>query len=161
MNNFVPRSFHYTVDIQGYSQLTFTEVSGLQAEMVTEELNVGGRNNNVYKLPVRVKHSNLVLKRAFNTSIFANKVKKNTPIYTDWLDKILNKGANLDNHKIKETTKDITVNLIDPEGNNLMVWSVKSAYPVKWLISNYSAKENTLAIETIEFTFISIEMNVT
>ena len=158
MNNFVPRSFHYEVEIDGYEKLTFTEVSGLQAELVTEDLNVGGRNNNVFKLPVRVKHSNLVLKRAFNTSINANKVKKNTAIYTDWLNHLLQKDANLDKFKLSQKFKNISVKLIDPEGNSLMEWNIQNAYPVKWLLSNFSAKENTLAIETIEFTYISVDM---
>lgn len=161
MENFVPRSFHYSVEIEGYDNLTFTEVSGLQAEMVTEELIVGGRNNNVFKLPVRVKHSNLVLKRAFNTSIVADQVKRNTPIYTDWLNKILHKDGNLDNHQVNNLFKNISIDLIDPEGNVMMNWYITDAYPVKWLISNYSAKENTLAIETIEFTYISVDMDVT
>lgn len=161
MENFVPRSFHYSVEIEGYDNLTFTEVSGLQAEMVTEELIVGGRNNNVFKLPVRVKHSNLVLKRAFNTSIVADQVKRNTPIYTDWLNKILHKDGNLDNHQVNNLFKNISIDLIDPEGNVIMNWYITDAYPVKWLISNYSAKENTLAIETIEFTYISVDMDVT
>lgn len=43
---------------------------------MTEDLIVGGRNNNVYKLPLRVKHSNLVLKRAFNTKIIAEQLAK-------------------------------------------------------------------------------------
>ena len=60
--NFIPRSFHYSVTIDGFPNLTFTEASGLQAELTTEDVIVGGRNNNVYKLPLRVKHGNLVLK---------------------------------------------------------------------------------------------------
>ena len=41
----------------------FTEVSGLAAEIETLTYNEGGRNDHVHKLPTRMKHPNLVLKR--------------------------------------------------------------------------------------------------
>ncbi len=154
--NFIPRSFHYSVTIDGFPNLTFTEASGLQAELTTEDVIVGGRNNNVYKLPLRVKHSNLVLKRAFNTKIIAGAVSQNNELYTTWLNDILHKEGNFDT-PIK--LKNISVILEDPQGEKLMSWDIVGAYPVKWLISNYNAKENTVAIETIEFVYQSAKMN--
>ena len=68
MKHFIPRSYYYRVVIEG-TEMGFSEVTGLQSEMVTEEVNIGGFNNHVFRLPVRVKHANLVLKRAFNTNL--------------------------------------------------------------------------------------------
>ena len=159
MNNFIPRSFYYKVDISG-TVLTFAEVSGLSSEMVTEELNVGGMNEGVIKLPVRVKHPNLVLKRAFNINMNGSQVTKNTSLYTDWLNKILLEPANLDDHNLVNSCKQITVTLVDPDGSDLLVWYLGNAFPVKWQLSNLSAKENTVAIETIEFSYLFISMTV-
>ena len=53
--------FKLTIDHRevGY----FTEVSGLNAEIEVMSFNEGGRNDYVHKLPTRMKHPNLVLKR--------------------------------------------------------------------------------------------------
>ncbi len=159
MNNFIPRSFYYKVDIAG-DILSFAEASGLQSELVTEELNVGGMNEGVYKLPIRVKHPNLVLKRAFNINVNCSQVTKNTPLYNDWLNKILIEPANLDNHNIMQTSRTITVTLVDPDGTELLIWSLANAFPVKWQLANLSAKENAVAIETIEFSYLFISLTV-
>ena len=154
--NFIPRSFHYSVTIDGFPNLTYTEASDLQSELTTEDVIVVGRNNKVYKQQLRVKHGNLVLKRAFNTKIVAGAVSQNNEFYTTWLNDILHKDGNFDTPIV---LKNINVILEDPQGEKLMSWDIVGAYPVKWLISNYSAKENTVAIETIEFAYQSAKMN--
>ena len=45
----------------------FSEISGLAAEIETMTYNEGGRNDRVHKLPTRMKHPNLVLKRGVTT----------------------------------------------------------------------------------------------
>src|SRR5918995_6928649 len=45
----------------------FMEVSGLSSELETMTYNEGGRNDRVHKLPTRMKHPNLVLKRGVTT----------------------------------------------------------------------------------------------
>ena len=45
----------------------FMEVSGLSAEIETMTYNEGGKNDAVHKLPTRMKHPNLVLKRGMTS----------------------------------------------------------------------------------------------
>lgn len=61
-----PVSFYFNVvfmNVPLVGDMSFQEVSGLGAEMVTEELREGGENSFSYQLPTRIKHSNLVMKR--------------------------------------------------------------------------------------------------
>ncbi len=57
----------FKLDIQGKSVGYFTEASGLSAEVETFSYNEGGRNDYIHKLPTRMKHPNLVLKRGMTT----------------------------------------------------------------------------------------------
>ncbi|HMY84541.1 MAG TPA: phage tail protein [Saprospiraceae bacterium] len=156
-DQYIPLSFQFSVTIDGET-LSFSEASGLHSEMVVEELRVGGRNDRVYSLPVRVKNTNLVLKRAFNTNIKpSNKVERNKPLYTDWINKVLYEDGNLN---VRLELKNIVVKLLDPKGNELMSWEIEGAYPVKWSISNLNATENNVAVETIEFAYQSVRLKV-
>ena len=55
--------FELKLDVQGRSVGFFSEVSGLSGELETLSYNEGGRNDRVHRLPTRMKHPNLVLKR--------------------------------------------------------------------------------------------------
>lgn len=165
MEKFIPRSYYYRVTIDG-DEMGFSEVTGLQSELVTEEVNVGGWNSHTFKLPIRVKHSNLVLKRAINTKVLNNVVynpgDSKSKIYDNWIKKVLYMDGNL-NKKLKEKDllKDIAVYLIDPNGEVIMSWTVMKALPVKWNLSNMNAKESAVAIETIEFVYQTVVLDVT
>ena len=45
---------------------------------------------------------------------------------------------------------DITVTLLNEKGEPLRAWNVVHAVPKKWLVSDFNANENSLAIETME-----------
>src|SRR2546430_2647864 len=49
-------------------QAVFTELSGLQVEMVTTDYEEGGTNNFVHRLPGRLKVGNITLKRGLTRS---------------------------------------------------------------------------------------------
>jgi len=67
MSYYPPVGFHFKVEFSGVGNADmdtrFQEVSGLTAEIGTEELQVGGENRFSYRLPTRARFSNLVLKR--------------------------------------------------------------------------------------------------
>jgi phage tail-like protein len=58
----------FYVEIAGVLEAVFTEVSGLQLELETQDLEVGGLNETTIRLPGRIKTSNLTLKRGITTS---------------------------------------------------------------------------------------------
>jgi phage tail-like protein len=134
--------FHFSVAFvelfQGgaAADLRFQEVSGLSAELVTEDLAVGGENGFVYKMPVRTKFPNLVLKRGL--SQVPSKLTK-------WAEDAIY------NFEIRPTT--VLVTLLNDMHLPVSAWSFKNAYPVKMAVSDLNAQSNSIVIETIELAY--------
>lgn len=61
-------SFRFLVLVEGVIFGAFSEVTGLQAEVDVLELEEGGENGFVHKLPGRAKYGNLTLKRGVVTT---------------------------------------------------------------------------------------------
>lgn len=135
-----PTSFSFIVN--GISTLEgidsqFQSVSGLSAEVETEEYIEGGENRFKHQLPTRTKYSNLILKRGMIQS----------SELIEWCKKSM---VNLD-FELKDLI--ITLNGGQESSAPLMVWKVIGAYPVKWEVSEFNAEENKLAIETVELKY--------
>ena len=60
--------FHFRVEIEGLVAGGFSEVSGLQAEVETEDFKEGGANGFTHKLRKPTKYPNLVLKRGLTNA---------------------------------------------------------------------------------------------
>lgn len=144
----IPVVFHFKVEFGpnshdgsgGFSEdrdNRFQEVSGLTAEITTEEFKEGGLNEYVHKLPTGAKYGNLSLKRGY---IVDSKVG-------DWIRKAV--------EDFKFKPKDITISLLDEESNPLSVWVFSGAYPVKWSLADLKAQENALSIESLELVYKS------
>jgi phage tail-like protein len=118
----------------------YTEVSGLTAEIETMSYNEGGRNDSVHKLPTRMKHPNLVLKRGVTT------VKD----LQEWLEDSWN----------GPTRKELTLTMYNEHLEKIRVWSFKNAYPVKWTGPTFNAAQNTVATESIEIVHDGIQVGV-
>ena len=136
-----PVGFHFRVEFDGMvskdddTEIRFQEVSGLTAEIGTEELQVGGENRFSYRLPTRAKFGNLILKRG---------MLKNS-VLVNWITDAI------ENFKFKPVN--VTVHLLDTEHNPLSTWTFIKAYPVKWVTSDLKAQDNSLVIETIELVY--------
>ena len=139
--DYPPVSFYFEAKIDGASgaQASFAEVSGLDAEREVFEIKEGGENRFTHRLPGRTKYSNLVLKRGI--------VWAGSPLY-DWCKDVLETTL-----ARPITPKDIIVSLLDTKGLPLMTWNVATAWPVKWQIAGFKAKDNEIAMETLEFAF--------
>lgn len=138
-----PVSFYFEVTFAGEGDVipdtSFTEVSGLSMELITEEVKESGENNFVHHLPQKVVHGNLVLKRALEPL--------NNPLET-WIHETIDGGFNK-----KITPKEITVNLLDKQGKPLCSWFFSNAFPIKWEVSGFNSTSNSLAIETLELKY--------
>ncbi|MBV4360538.1 phage tail protein [Pinibacter aurantiacus] len=134
-----PVGFHFKVDVNGKgnggTDLRFQEVSGLSAEITIEELQVGGINAFSYKLPVKAKYPNLILKRGMLTD--SNLIK--------WF-----KDA-IENFIFDPTL--IYIYLLNEDHQTISTWEFTQAYPIKWAISDFKAQENSLVVETIEIAY--------
>ena len=139
----LPVGFHFSVYFGSDKpkDIMFQEAGGLTAEMGVEELIVGGENRFTYRLPTRAKYSNLVLKRGMITD---SKL-------IDWF-----KNA-IENFQF--SPMDVSVYLLNKEHEYISQWEFKQAYPVKWVISDFNATNNSLVIETIELAYLYFTRN--
>lgn len=150
LSYFPPAAFHFKVSVKGKGDAIdaqFQEVSGLEVEQEIEEIKEGGMNDFSWRVPGRTKYNNLVLKRGF--------VSEGSKLF-DWVTKHLNNSAHLSS---KMELHDIDVILLNEEGDDLITWNFKKAYPVKWNVSNLNSQDNSLVIESIEFVFNSFSMS--
>ena len=122
-------------DQRAKSEINFQEISGLNKEMTTEDLTEGGENRFLYRFPKGTKYSNLVLKRG---------MKPDSKII-DWV-----RDA-IDNFDF--TPVDITITLLNPDHNPLVVWEFVKCWPLKWSTSDLKGQENAIAIETLELNY--------
>ena len=140
MAAYPPVGFHFRVTITlpevGDKDSRFQEVTGLSAELGTEELQEGGENRFVHRLPTLPKYGNLVLKRGL--LIDSGLIK--------WC-----RDA-IENFSFEPTTVDVT--LLNEKHEPLgFTYSFVKAWPIKWAISDFKAQENGLVIETLELSY--------
>jgi phage tail-like protein len=134
-----PPCFHFKVEVLGLSpndsDVRFTEVSGLSAELGTEEIAEGGENRFIQKYPTRARYSELVLKRGL---LVDSQV-------TTWIQECI--------EELDIQPKNIDVKLLNEEHDPLITWHVVNAYPTKWSISDLNSMNNAIVIETLQFFY--------
>jgi phage tail-like protein len=141
-----PVAFHFRVSFGTAApdaDCSFREVSGIAAEMDTETVVEGGENRFVYTLPKAVKHPRLVLKRG---------VAPYTSRLVTWCRDVLEGGLGQ-----PVTTKLMQVALLDETGQPLRVWTFDGAYPVKWDVDPFQSSKNEVAMEKVEFAYLSVK----
>ena len=121
----------FYVQVDGLTQAVFTEVSGLSMEMAVEDVEEGGMNGFVHKLPGRCKTTNLTLKRGLT----------NSNDFLKWSNEVSVGKIN---------KKNISVILYNLDGTESMRWTFEKAYPVKWSGPQFKADDNAVAVETVE-----------
>ena len=131
-------SFRFLVEVQGLLVGGFSEVSGLQAETETEEIQEGGVNDHVHKLPKLTRHQNVILKRGMTDS----------ETLWRWHNDVVN-------GKIER--KNVFIILMDSVGNEVWQWYFERAYPVKWTGPDLRADSSTVAVETLELVHDGIK----
>jgi phage tail-like protein len=135
-----PRAFCFSFSLDGSSMdASFQEISGLKSEWTTEDVQEGGENGYVHRLPLRTKFGNLILKRGV--------VRRASPL-ANWLTASF--AGNFLVHKVQ--VKTAIVMLLDAQSRPLVKWTLAGAYPVSWDHSILNASESALLIETIELS---------
>lgn len=135
-----PVGFHFRVhfDLSGATDrdTRFQEVTGLSAEIGTEEVAEGGENRFSHRLPTRGRYTNLMLKRGLLVG---------SGIATWCKDAIENMIFN-------PVTVDITLlnEKHEPLGDT---YSYQRCWPVKWAVSDFKAQENAIVVETLELAY--------
>lgn len=135
-------AFHFRVRLmgtQGNTDTSFQEVTGIGAELDTEEVIEGGENRYVLQLPTRVKHPKLVLKRAIALA--------SSPL-VGWCKAVLE-----GDFSALIVPRLVMVSLLDQFHSPIRMWSFENAYPVNWEVEGFHATKNEVAIEKIELSY--------
>jgi len=135
-----PVGFHFLLRIEGLfpqyeglADIGFTDATGFETNISTEEYKEGGENRFAHKLPTAVTYSNLTLKRGLLIGSAAMQwFKESVEAFTF-------------------NPKDITLILLNDKHVPLQAWNFVNAYPVKWSVEGFNAQQNGLVIESIEF----------
>ncbi|MDJ0715444.1 MAG: phage tail protein [Prochloraceae cyanobacterium] len=141
LNEIPPVGFHFMVVffIAGVTpnplDIRFQKVSGISAEIETEDIREGGENLFRQHLPTRVTYNNLVLERGMVIG---------SP---------LNLEFNVAMSSMKFAPSNVLVMLLNEEDIPLASWLFQSAYPVKWTVSDLDANQNQVVIDTMELAY--------
>ncbi|MEO1053673.1 MAG: phage tail protein [Bacteroidota bacterium] len=138
-----PVGFHFFVrfeerillDYPGIPDLGFQEVSGINADVSTEEYREGGENRFAHRLPNPATYQNLTLKRGL---LIGSTIMQ---WYKDVTENFVFKPF------------DITVILLNDLHLPIQAWNFIKAYPVKWNIADFNAQEGQIVVETVEFSY--------
>ena len=135
-----PVGFHFRVEF-GFlapdsTDVRFQEVSGLTAELGTEEVSEGGENRFSHRLPTRAKYANLILKRGLFTD----------SELIEWCENAI------ENFEFEPTTVNVTL-LNENHEPVAETYSFVNVWPVKWSVSDFKAQDNSLVVETLELAY--------
>lgn len=133
--------FHYKVSWNN-QDIGFSDVSGLTQEISPIEYRDGLMPPTMvsYKRPGMIKVNNISLKRGI--------VEKNNDLF-NWFNN--NGSPNVER-------RDITITLLNDEGNPVMVWAISQAWPIKCEGPGLKATGNEIAIESIELVHEGIKV---
>ncbi len=130
----------FLFEVDGVEIGRFMEVSGLEVSVAVEEVEEGGENSYVHKLPGRMTWPNITLKRGItqNDTLLA------------WLNKSSGEQFAASGNKLARSTAAIT--LLGPGGGRLRAWEFTGAFPVKWKGPDFAVSSTDMAVEELEIT---------
>ena len=131
-------SWHFIFEVDGTQIGTFQECSGLSVDVDVEEVQEGGENGFVHKLPGRMTWPNIVLKRG---------VVKTDNLFT-WLGE--SSGTGFAGKGNKLTRRTASVSLMTPDDVRFRQWDFVDAFAVKWSGPTFDAATQDYATEELE-----------
>jgi phage tail-like protein len=124
-------AFRFVVVFDDLPECGFSDCTGLQVELESQEYIEGGLNHHTWKFPTRAKQSNVTLKRGIINRLL-----------WDWLHDVAT-----GNMKYRSGT----IKVLDSSGKTpMMSFQIQKAFPVKWVGPELSAGQNNVAMETLE-----------
>ena len=130
----------FLVEVDGVEIGRFAEISGLEVSVETEEIQEGGQNSFVHKVPGRMTWPNITLKRG---------ITQNDSLIK-WLQESSGEQFAANKNKLRRSTAAVT--LIGPAGKRLRAWEFDGAFPIKWTGPNFSVDSTDMAMEQLEIS---------
>lgn len=141
-DDYPPTAFYFKVVLGatlGMTDASFQEVSGMNAELKTEEVVEGGENRYVHTLPTGMKARTLVLKRGI------------APFYSPlvlWCRSVFEMDF-----MVPIVAQPVGVYLMNVDRIPIRAWSFANAYPIKWEVEKFGSTKNEVAIENITLSY--------
>jgi len=133
-------NFNFLVQIDGDTVAGFREADLPEARIEVAAYREGNeRSNTVRRLPGRVEYGPLVLRRGF---------AGDRTLFQWWRDVA---DGNLDR-------RNVVIILRDQSGRDVARWAFRDAMPTKYSGPSFRAQGNEVAIESIELTVESMEL---
>ena len=128
----------FLFEVDGVEIGRFMEVNGLQVSIETQDIQEGGQNSFVHKLPGRMTWPNITLKRGVTQSdgLLA------------WLEKSSGEQFTVQGNKLKRSSAALT--LMGPSLKRLRKWNFDGAFPVKWSGPTFAVTSDDMATEQLE-----------
>lgn len=124
-------AFRFTVAFDDLPPGGFSDCTGLQLELETQEYAEGGLNTHTWRFAGRTKQNNLTLKRGIVNRVL-----------WDWFHAISTGDFR---------SRNCTVTVHDASGaEDALEFQLTDAFPVKWIGPELAASQNNLAVETLE-----------
>lgn len=125
-------AFAFQIELNGILSGAFSEVSGLQVEIETEDYREGGLNTYIHKLAGPARYpANVVLKHGI----------VDADVLWQWQDAIVQGVI------FRQT---FSVILLSSAKKPVWSWTIRDAYPVKWSGPDLRGIANEIAVETLE-----------
>jgi phage tail-like protein len=139
-------AFYFTVSVAGLAvdssatarpDASFSEISGLESSITTEDIREGGQNQFVHRLPTGSTQKNIVMKRG---------VVCQSSLMADWASATI--GSTLASPIVTQT---LVVMLLGPDHTPKFAWNVRRAWPVRWDWGTLNSTRNDVLVESLEF----------
>ncbi len=127
------RNFRFRIEIDGITQAGFNECAFADSSTEVVEYREGTDPTHPRKLSGQTKYGNVTLKWGITDS---------TELW-DWYQNVVQLGA-LGNRK------NISITLVDEAGADKSRWELVEAWPTKYDPTDFNAKGNDVAIESLE-----------
>lgn len=131
--------YRFKVTIDGMEVADFRAAEGLTVQREVVELYEGGDNSKHHKLVGGTRYSNIVLRRG---------TTDNTEIFT-WV-------KNTIDGKVERKNGSIVA--LNQEGEPVVQWEFKNAWPCRYEGPDFQAGQDEIAIETLELAHDGFEM---
>jgi phage tail-like protein len=132
-------SFNFIVEVDGVIVGGFAECAGLTTETDIIEYRNGDEDITVRKLPGKAKYTNITLKRGYTDS----------HELWEWRRQVI---------AGRTQRKSGTIQLLNEARQQALKWNFREGWPSKWEGPALNAKNNEVAIESLEIAHEGLEL---
>jgi phage tail-like protein len=134
-------AFRFAVQIDGITEAVFTECTLPALEVEVHEQPEGGLNNAVHQIPGRIRGGKITLKRGLTSS---------SDLLAWYMD--------VAQGQIEASQREVSIVMYDSTADEVLRWNFIKAFPSKWSGPSLSSGSNQVAIETLELSYQSVDV---